>query len=119
MRWSWGPIPMKRRKCASRTKIPGRNAMTPTELALRYFETVKTRDLDLFAALFSEDASIIYPDGREANGRAAIREHQAPTYSSGNPPTPAPQSIIAGDSAAAVEVRVTLPNGAIYNMANC
>jgi ketosteroid isomerase-like protein len=93
--------------------------MTPTELALRYFETVKTRDVDRFVALFAEDASMIYPDGREAKGRAAIREHQAPVYSSASPPTPEAQSIIAGDGSAAVEVAARLPDGRVFNMANC
>src|ERR1700740_156624 len=93
--------------------------MTPTELALLYFETVKARDIGRFIALFTEDASMIYPDGREAKGRAAIRDHQAPVFASGNPPTPEAQSIIAGDKSAAAEVAARMPDGRVFNMANC
>ena len=93
--------------------------MTPKELALRYFETVKTRDVERFAALFIEGASMIYPDGREAKGRAAIREHQATVYASATPPTPYPQSMIEGEASVAVELEAHLGDGRVFNMANC
>lgn len=91
--------------------------MTPTQLAERYFATVKMRDADAFAALYTEDASMIYPDGREAKGRAAIRAAQAAVYA-GAPPTPTPKSMIAGERCVAVELEAQLPDGRILLMAN-
>lgn len=92
--------------------------MNPQELAQRYFATVRSRDLDAFVALFTEDASFIPPHGRELNGHAAIREHQAMTFA-GSPPTPSPQSMILGDRSAAVEVEVRQPDGRVIYVANC
>lgn len=91
--------------------------MDPKELAERYFETVRSRDIDRFVALYTEDASSIYPDGREAKGAAAIRARQAAVYAA-MPPSPSPQSMIAGDRCVAVEMEATLPDGAVRRMAN-
>jgi ketosteroid isomerase-like protein len=42
----------------------------PTELADRYFASVRARDIDNFIALFADDATFVRPDGREVSGIA-------------------------------------------------
>lgn len=91
--------------------------VNPKELAERYFETVRSRDIDRFVALYTEDASFVYPDGREAKGAAAIRERQAVVFAA-KPPSPSPQSMIAGERCVAVELAAKLPDGAVRRMAN-
>lgn len=91
--------------------------MNPKELAERYFATVRSRDIDRFVALFAEDASFIYPDGREAKGHAAIRERQSAVFAA-KPPSPSAQSMIAGENSVAVELEAALPDGAVRHMAN-
>ncbi len=91
--------------------------MTPEQLAERYFATVRSRDIDRFVALYAEDASFIYPDGREAKGVAAIRERQSAVYAA-QPPSPSPQSMIVGNNCVAVELEAALPDGSVRRMAN-
>jgi ketosteroid isomerase-like protein len=38
--------------------------MKPTDLAERYFASVRVRDIESFIALFAEEATFTTPDGR-------------------------------------------------------
>lgn len=87
--------------------------MSPDDIAHRYFASVRERDIERFIALFAEDATFVLPDGRELSGAPAIREMELGVFASGAP-TPIPGLMIVGVDAVAVEVKVRLPNDAVY-----
>ena len=91
--------------------------MPPTELADRYFTSVRACDIDGFIALFAEDATLVRPDGRELSGIAAIREMELGVFAV-SPPKPSPVAIVAGENSIAVELHVRLPDGTVRRMAN-
>jgi uncharacterized protein (TIGR02246 family) len=91
--------------------------MQPIELAERYFASVRARDIEGFSALFAEDAVFVRPDGIRLSGLAAIREMEAGVFAAG-PPTPAPEVMVAGANAVAVEINVRLADGGVRRMAN-
>ena len=63
--------------------------MSPTDVAMRYFECVRAKDIDGWMALFAEDALYVLPDGSEFAGKQAIRAFQEKVFGSGSPfPTP-------------------------------
>jgi len=88
----------------------------PTDIAERYFASVRARDIDAFTALFAEDATFIMPDGRQYSGAEAIRSMEQAVFASANPPLPRPRHVVAGATSLAVEIEVELPNGALFRM---
>jgi uncharacterized protein (TIGR02246 family) len=91
--------------------------MRPTELADRYFASVRAQDIDGFIALFAEDATFIRPDGTEVSGRTAIREMELGVFTAGAP-TPSRVASVESGNAIAVEVHVRLTDGTTRPMAN-
>jgi uncharacterized protein (TIGR02246 family) len=89
----------------------------PTELADRYFASVRARDIDGFIALFAEDATFTLPDGTELSGKTAIREMELRVFSAGAP-TPSRMASVESDNAIAVEVHVRILDGTTRRMAN-
>jgi hypothetical protein len=93
------------------------NALNPTELAERYFECMRGRDLDGLCALFADNAVVVLPDGRELAGLAAIRGMYQHIFATGAP-TPAPQATIGGANGVAVEIETRLGDGSSRRTAN-
>ncbi|MFT3930948.1 MAG: nuclear transport factor 2 family protein [Spongiibacteraceae bacterium] len=91
--------------------------MSNANLATRYFSCVKNRDLDGLCALYSSDAELVLPDGRELFGVAAIREMYSGLFAS-QAPSPTPVHIVADVDAVAAELEIRLPNGDIRRTAN-
>jgi uncharacterized protein (TIGR02246 family) len=87
----------------------------PSELPDHYFSSVRARDIERFIALFSEDAVMVLPDGREVSGAPAIREMEMAVFAS-SPPVPTP--VVADQSSVAVEIEVLLPSGKLMRVAN-
>jgi len=90
--------------------------VTSTDIADRYFASVRARDIEAFMTLFAEDATVITPDGRQHAGAAAIRTMENAVFASANPPTPTPGRIIATDHSFAVEIEIQLASGACLRM---
>ena len=84
--------------------------MTMQDTTDRYFAAMRAQDLDAFLALFADAATIVWPDGRAVEGKAAIRAAYAQLFSmpSNNP---APGPVMAGPRCCAAEVRSRLPDG--------
>lgn len=95
----------------------GAAAMTPEQLADRYFSCMRGRDLDGMVGLFAEDAVIVLPDGKEVAGAVAIRGMYQHIMGA-NAPTPQPRATIAGQDAVAVEIESSLGDGASRRTAN-
>ncbi|CAN7439719.1 nuclear transport factor 2 family protein [Phenylobacterium sp. LjRoot225] len=91
--------------------------MQTTELADRYFASVRARDIDSFIAFFDRDATLTLPDGREISGVVAIRDMEVGVFAAGAP-TPSPIAMVPGPNAIAVELEVHLPNGELRRMAS-
>ena len=91
--------------------------MTPNEVADRYFECIRARDVEALIALYAEDATIILPDGTEVMGAPAIRTLQEGIFARGAP-FPTPGHRVVGDGAVAVEIRVELAEGRTRRTAN-
>jgi len=91
--------------------------MHPTELAERYFASVRDRDIERFMALFNKDATFVLPDGREVVGEGAIREMELAVFKSGVP-TPSPGAMVVGENSIAVEVQVHLAGGGVRRIAS-
>jgi hypothetical protein len=91
--------------------------MSPDEVADRYFEVVRTRDIDGLIALYADDAVITLPNGTRVVGADAIRTFQTDVYERGAPyPTPGP--CVVGASEIAVEIKAKLPDGSVRSTAN-
>jgi len=93
------------------------HASTPSAVADRYFECVRSHDLEGLVALFAKDAILILPDGRELIGVDAIRAMYQHLVN-GSAPTPWPTAAIVGSNDAAVEIESHLPDGAVRRTAN-
>jgi 3-hydroxyisobutyrate dehydrogenase-like beta-hydroxyacid dehydrogenase len=93
------------------------DALTPGDLADRYFACMRSRDLEGLAALFAEDAVAVLPDGREVAGRAAIRGMYQHIFGAGAP-TPTPLASIPGPHGVAAEIEAQLPDGSKRRTAN-
>lgn len=91
--------------------------MTPDELAGRYFNCIRAKDINGLSELYEEDATFVLPDGREFAGKAAILEMQRSVFSHGAL-TPVPVSMIVGASAIAVEIETRIPDGTVRRMAD-
>jgi hypothetical protein len=84
--------------------------MTPQEIADAYFPAMVQQDLEALLALFAEGATIVWPDGRAIQGKAAIREAYAAMFTR---PTnnPAPGPLMVGPEGFSTQVRSRLPDG--------
>lgn len=91
--------------------------MNSSVLADRYFAHMHGRDLDGLAALFTEEAVVVLPDGREVAGLTAIRGMYQHIWSAGAP-SPAPLATIAARNGVAVEIEASLPDGSSRRTAN-
>jgi uncharacterized protein (TIGR02246 family) len=91
--------------------------VNPKAVAERYFAAIRARNMDALIALYAEDATFVLPNGKESKGVAAIREMHQYVFNAGAP-MPAPQSMIVGDAAVAVEIEAHLPDGTIRRTAN-
>lgn len=91
--------------------------MNPADVAERYFESVRNRDIESFMALFAEDAVFVTPSGSIYTGAADIREMELGVFAT-TAPTPTPVSAIAGEHGIAVEVEVRLPTGEVKRVAS-
>jgi ketosteroid isomerase-like protein len=86
-------------------------------IADRYFAYMHGRDLDGLAAMFSADAVVVLPDGREVTGLPAIRGMYQHIWGSGAP-APTPLAMVATPNAVAVEIEASLPDGTSRQTAN-
>lgn len=91
--------------------------MDPKAIAERYFAAIKARNIDDLTALYADDATLILPNGKESKGVAAIRETHQGVFNAAAP-TPAPQAMIVGDGAVAVEIEARMPDGTSRRTAN-
>jgi hypothetical protein len=91
--------------------------MTPSQVADRYFECIRAKDVEGLVALYAADAHLVFPDGREFSGEAAIRQVQENIFAT-IPPIPTPGPRIVGESAVAVEIETRLPDGSRRRTAN-
>ncbi|CAN7600886.1 nuclear transport factor 2 family protein [Phenylobacterium sp. LjRoot219] len=91
--------------------------MNPTDTVDRYFAHMRSRDLDGLASLFTDEAAMILPDGREVAGLAAIRGMYQHIFGAGAP-SPTPLATIAGPNGAATEIEARLPDGTSRRTAN-
>jgi hypothetical protein len=91
--------------------------MSPTQLADRYFECMRSRDLSGLIALFAEDATLALPDGAELAGIQAISEMYRRLVEL-SPPTPTPLATIAGARSAASEIEARMADGSTRRTAN-
>lgn len=78
-----------------------------------YAETFDSRDAERFAQLYSEDATLVDPGGREIHGREKLEKLVRNTPPGGATHHPGDSTIeISGDRATAkCRYRATLPNG--------
>ncbi len=91
--------------------------MTPNEIADRYFETVRNRDVEGLVALYADDAVLTLPNGTQVVGVDAIRAFQTEVYARAAPyPTPGPR--VVGTKDIAVEIKAALPDGSLRSTAN-
>lgn len=91
--------------------------MSPDEVADRYFDVIRNRDVDGLVALYADDAVITLPNGAQVAGAKAIRVFQSDVFARGAPyPTPGPR--VVGASEVAVEIKAKLPDGSVRSTAN-
>ena len=91
--------------------------MSPSEVANRYFECVRGRDVEGLVALYADDAVVTLPNGGQVVGAEAIRAFQTDVYARGAPyPTPGPR--VVGANEIAVEIKAKLPDGSVRSTAN-
>jgi hypothetical protein len=88
------------------------DGMGPTEIAERYFASVRARDIESFMALFADDAVFISTSGATYTGAADIREMELGIFATTGP-MPTPGVMIAGENGVAVEIEVRLPDGEV------
>jgi ketosteroid isomerase-like protein len=91
--------------------------INPSEIAERYFASVRARDIEAFMALFAVDATLTLPDGRMISGLADIRKMESETFEKGAP-HPTPTAIVYSQDAIAVQIDVRVSSGAVLKMAN-
>ncbi|UVO52642.1 nuclear transport factor 2 family protein [Sphingomonas sp. SUN039] len=84
--------------------------MSRTDAVAAYFAAMRAQDLEAFAALFSDNAEIVWPDGRAVSGIDAIRTTYARLFEHpSNNPQPGP--VMMADDCCATEVHSKLPDG--------
>src|ERR1700730_12696974 len=97
--------------------IADKRNMTPIEVANRYFECVRAKDIEGLVSLYADDAVITLPNGAQIAGINAIRAFQTDVAARSAPfPNAGPRVI--GDKEIAVEIKVTLPDGSVRSTAN-
>ncbi len=84
--------------------------MNAQDISGRYFAAMRAQDVDAFLALFAEDATIIWPDGRAIAGKDAIHAAYSRLFTmpSNNP---APGPLMTGADCFATGVHSRLPDG--------
>lgn len=95
----------------------GADRLSPAQVSERYFECMRARDLAGLEELFTEDAIMILPDGRELQGRDAISGMYAYLFQVG---APVPQAVatVTNQATAAAEIEAKLPDGTVRRTAN-
>ena len=91
--------------------------MNPDQVADRYFEVVRNRDVDGLVALYADDAVITLPTGAQVVGIEAIRAFQTDVYARAAP-YPTPGARIVGAHEIAVEIKAKLVDGSVRSTAN-
>ena len=91
--------------------------MNPKDVAERYFAAIRARNIDDLMALYADDATFVLPNGKESKGIVAIRATHQHVFDAGAP-MPAPQAMIVGDAAVAVEIEARMPDGTSRRTAN-
>jgi hypothetical protein len=91
--------------------------LPPAELVDLYFRHMRGRDLEGLAALFTEEAVMLLPDGREVLGLAALRGMYQHIFS-GQAPSPSPGPTIVGAGVAAAEIEARFEDGTSRRTAN-
>lgn len=89
----------------------------PADVATRYFDAIRARELDALCALFTAEAVMVLPDGRELAGIEAIRGMYTYLFGAGAPVPTAVATVVGPDSAAA-EIEARLPDGSVRRTAN-
>lgn len=91
--------------------------MDINHLADQYFSNIRNRNLDGLIAFFSENATMLLPDGQVLAGAAAIREMYSGLMAN-HAPSPVPVTTINGENMIAAEIEIHLPDGRIRRTAN-
>ncbi|TCM16587.1 hypothetical protein EDF56_107166 [Novosphingobium sp. PhB165] len=91
--------------------------MNPSDVADRYFEVVRARDIEGLIALYADDATITLPNGKVIEGADAIRAFQTDVFNRGAP-YPTPGSRVVGAQEVSVEIKAKLPDGSVRSTAN-
>ena len=99
------------------TEAEGFDWNDPNCVVDAYFETVRAKDVDSFAALFAQNAEFILPNGTRLEGRSAIAETQAKVFAAGAP-YPKPVARYSGPEGIAVEIETRLPDETVRNTTN-
>ena len=91
--------------------------MDTNKVADRYFECIRSRDVEGLIALYADDAVVTLPNGKQVVGGAAIREFQLNVFATGAPyPTPGPR--VVGANEIAVEIKAKIADGSTRSTAN-
>lgn len=91
--------------------------MTAQSMADRYFDAMIRQDVDDLLALFTPDAIITWPDGRDIAGHDAIQTAYTALFTRPtNNPQPGP--LMAGEGRFAVEVLSLLADGSARRTIN-
>lgn len=91
--------------------------MKAEETAQSYFAAIRAKDIDNLMALYADDAVFTLPNGKQFEGKAAIREMHLHVLGAGSP-TPTPLAIVESASSVAVEIEAKLPDGTVRHTAN-
>lgn len=89
----------------------------PNKTVDGYFAAMRAKDIDALMALYAEDATFTLPNGKMAEGKAAIRETHQAVFASGSP-FPTPVARFAASEGIVVEIEAALPDGSVRNTAN-
>jgi ketosteroid isomerase-like protein len=91
--------------------------MNIQDVVNRYFDSIRSRNIDNLSALYADDVTFTLPNGEEFSGKAAICEMHQGVFTAGAP-VPTPQSMVLSDKSAAVEIEARLPDGTTRRTAN-
>ena len=91
--------------------------MNPVDITNRYFDAIKSRDVDSLAQLYADDATFTLPNGKQFVGAANIREMHLSVFTAGAP-VPTPVSMVVGQNSIAVEIQARLADGSVRRTAN-
>lgn len=93
------------------------HVMPGTDIADRYFACIKAKDIDGLLDLYADEATFTLPNGREFQGKDAIREMHLSVFAAGAP-IPTTVMEVVGTDAIAVEIEARLPDGSVRRTAN-